>query len=67
MDDLDVTSMMEDLRKRLKPYDDPGKRISNMPENGIEKDDILNQLRKYAEHENGPWRRGSTRFSGEDP
>ena len=31
MDDLNVTSMMEDLRKRLKPYDDPGKRNSNMP------------------------------------
>ncbi len=58
MNDLDVTSMMEDLRKRLKPYDNPGKRISNMPENGMGKDDILNQLRKYAESENQPWKLG---------
>ncbi|MCL4330781.1 MAG: aspartate aminotransferase family protein, partial [Candidatus Thermoplasmatota archaeon] len=62
MDDLDVTGMMEDLRKRLKPYDDPEMRISNMPENGMGKEDILGQLRKYAERENQPWKDG--RVSG---
>ena len=51
MDDLDVTGLMEDLRTRLKPYADPEMRISNMPENGMGKEDILGQLRKYTETE----------------
>ncbi len=58
MDDLDVTGMMNDLRRRLKPYDDPRRKISDMPENGMKKEDILGQLRKYAETENEPWKHG---------
>ncbi len=57
MDDTGISGMMEDLRKRLKPYD-PDSGISRLPDKGWRKDDILSMLEKYAEWENKQWKNG---------
>ncbi|MEM3656680.1 MAG: aspartate aminotransferase family protein [Thermoprotei archaeon] len=58
MDDLDFSSVLEDLRRRLKPYEGSGKVFSTLPEEGVDREDIFRLLKSYTETENDSWRKG---------
>lgn len=58
MDNFDISEMMSELGKRLKPYNDSEPSYRKLPESGFDMDNLLDFLRRFSESENRSWKNG---------
>ena len=56
--EAEFESMMKDLRKAAKPYRDQLPSHSRLPETGVDRKEILEQMRSLQELESDRWRDG---------
>jgi len=62
MENFDFDNVLRELEKMLKPYDRSVKVFNKIPEKGLMQEEIIQELSKFSESENQPWKKG--RVSG---
>jgi sphinganine-1-phosphate aldolase len=70
MDGMDFESILNELKRNLKPYDDSEGSLTGIPERGLDENFLIEKLTGFARKENVPWKEGKVSgavYYGDEP
>jgi len=70
MDGINFESIISELRKNLRPYDEVEGSTTRIPERGIDENILIERITQYTKRENIPWQQGKVSgavYYGDEP